>query len=215
MENGKINDGAQEHHWTGRKGDQYTQRNDIDETNIANQVPQWKRSFRKAEGITSLIEFGTNCGPNLRSIVQAFPALQVSGVEINKKAADLAKERLPEANIFNENIVTFNSDLRWDLVLIKGVLIHITKEEKYHAALANLDKYAKKFVLIVDHVSQDPTKVQYYGRDDLWLVRNFPIDFIDRFPSWKIIDIGHWSRNDIGDGLRDDCRDVRWFLLGK
>ncbi|WP_269584857.1 pseudaminic acid biosynthesis-associated methylase [Roseibium sp. Sym1] len=208
-------DGAQEHHWAGRRGDRYTDRNTFLETQVEKRVDFWKKCFRKTDDVASMVEFGPNAGINLHAIKRAFPDLSLSAVELNAKAVSQLQESLPGVEVFHDNIVTFDADRTWDMVLIKGVLIHVTKDDKYHAVLANMDKYADKYVLIVDHVSDEPVKVRYYERDDLWLIRNFPIDFIDRHPDWRIIDMGFFHRNDVGEGIRDDCRDMRWFLLKK
>lgn len=208
-------DGAQEHHWAGRRGDRYTDRNTPVESQVEKRIQFWKRCFRKTENVKSMVEFGPNAGINLQSISRAFPDLPLSAVELNVKAVSQLREDMPEVEVFNDNIVTFDSDKIWDMVLIKGVLIHVTKDDKYHSVLANMDRYSGKYVLIVDHVSDDPVKVRYYERDDLWLIRNFPIDFIDRHPNWRIVDMGFFHRNDVGEGIRDDCRDMRWFLLKK
>jgi len=208
-------DGAQEHHWAGRRGDRYTDRNLLQESQVEKRISFWKKCFRKTENISSMVEFGPNAGINLHCIARAFPDLALSAVELNVKAVGQLQQDLPDVEVFNDNIVTFDSDKTWDMVLIKGVLIHITKDDKYHAVLANMDRYADKYVLIVDHVSDDPVKVRYYERNDLWLIRNFPIDFVDRHPNWRIIDMGFFHRNNVGEGIRDDCRDMRWFLMKK
>ena len=67
-----------------------------------------------------MIEFGANVGMNLKAIQLLFPNVQLSGVEINKKAAAKLAEVIDESNVFNDSIFNYESVKNFDVSLIKG-----------------------------------------------------------------------------------------------
>ena len=57
------------------------------------------------------------------------PGIQCSAIEINHKAASKLKEWVKDIEVFEESILNYKVKKMYDLVLIKGVLIHINPSE--------------------------------------------------------------------------------------
>lgn len=203
--------GAQENHWAGNRGNRYIDRNQPDTDPQIERF--WYECLKPIPAGSSLIEFGSSIGINLLPINEIRPDIKLSAVEINEKAVSVIKETLPHIRIFNENIVLFKPEEQWDVTLIKGVLIHVTDDLKYEKVLENIDHISKKFVIICDHIADTPTWVEYEGRGDLWKIRKFPIDFVQRYKHWQIIDTGFFTRNVESKCLDDSMRDVRYYTL--
>ena len=61
---------------------------------------------------------------NLQAIKQLIPDVELSAVEINKKACKIL-ESMNEVHVYNQSILDFNPDYKRDFTFTKGVLIHI------------------------------------------------------------------------------------------
>ena len=65
---------------------------------------------------------------NLKALKLLYPNMDQYALEINKKAVLILSETIDNQNIFNESILDFKAKRKWDLVLIKGVLIHLNPD---------------------------------------------------------------------------------------
>ena len=131
----------QEKFWAGDFGDSYVERNKSDKL-LASNLNFFCKALNSATSIENCIEFGANVGMNIEAIKKLFPDLDFSAVEINKKASKILSNVIPKENIFETSIIDFFSNKKWDLVLIKGVLIHINPDllEKFMKYLKKLQK---------------------------------------------------------------------------
>ena len=129
----------QEEFWAGTFGTEYILRNQGDDL-LASNLNFFSKTLSQARGIENCIEFGANIGMNLRSLKLLYPRLEMHAIEINKEAVKELTSVIPEELIYNQSLLDFDADRVWDLVLIKGVLIHINPhvlsrvyEKLYHA----------------------------------------------------------------------------------
>lgn len=199
----------QENFWAGKFGDEYIQRNQSGEL-LASNVNFFSRSLRSARGIHSCIEFGANIGMNLRALKLLYPSLDVHAVEINQSAATQLGSVVLSHNIYNESIVDFNPVGTWDLVLIKGVLIHINPDvltQVYDRLFASCGRY----ILVGEYYNPTPVTISYRGHSDRLFKRDFAGELLDRFPSLSLVDYGFVYHRD--NGFPQD--DITWFLLEK
>ena len=115
----------QEKFWAGEFGDDYISRNAGDELLAAN-VAFFSRALRRCGDIPSFLEVGANIGMNLSALKTLYPLSAQKAVEINATAAGVLKKRLPACEVVNKSILEIvRNELKADLVLIKGVLIHL------------------------------------------------------------------------------------------
>jgi spore coat polysaccharide biosynthesis protein SpsF len=119
----------QEDFWAGEFGNNYINRNDDQSKILPTDTYLFSQILKNTSGIKSVIEFGSNIGYNLVAIKRLLPIVDISAIEINTKAVEILKKRFDnKIKIYNQSILDFNVDNKRDLVLIKGVLIHINPE---------------------------------------------------------------------------------------
>src|SRR5207245_1924457 len=80
--------------------------------------------LRQTRHIKSIFEVGANIGLNLRAIQHLLPEVKLSALEINATAVEELK-RINNINVYHQSLLDFTPSSTFDLVLIKGVLIHI------------------------------------------------------------------------------------------
>lgn len=110
----------------------------------------------------------------------------------------------------HSSILDFKPQQTWDLVLIKGVLIHINPDELaqvYDKLIAACGKY----LLIAEYYNPVPVAVPYRGHADRLFKRDFAGEIMDHHPQMELIDYGFAYRRD--PNFPQD--DITWFLMEK
>lgn len=199
----------QEAFWAGNFGDEYIDRN-RNEALLAGNLAFFAKALRSAGKPESCLEFGANVGMNLRALRLLFPALDCHGIEINVEAARGLGDVIPAANVHNCSILDFLPDRTWDLVLIKGVLIHIDPGS-LPAVYERLAAATGKHLLIAEYYNPVPTAIPYRGHADRLYKRDFAGEILDMQPTFKLVDYGFVYRRDPAFPLDD----ITWFLLRK
>ena len=92
------------------------------------------------------IEFGANIGMNLKALKSLYPNLEMHAIEINPNAVSELSKTISSKRIFNGSILDYTVNQKFDLTLIKGVLIHINEDFTYvgndnYKDLINFDLY--------------------------------------------------------------------------
>ena len=98
----------------------------------------------------------------------------------------------------------------WDLVLIKGVLIHINPVE-LNSVYDKLVTACEKYLLVAEYYNPTPVAIPYRGHADRLFKRDFAGEIMDRYPSMKLLDYGFVYRRD--PHFPQD--DISWFLMEK
>ena len=197
----------QEEFWAGQFGRDYISRNQGDEMLAAN-LQFFSSALKRAKGLDSCIEFGANIGMNLRALCMLYPKQIQHAIEINPEAAAQLVKVIPESNVMNQSIIGFKPSSQWDLVLIKGVLIHVNPDflpEIYDSLVASCGRY----LLIAEYYSPEPVGVSYRGHGDRLFKRDFAGEIMDRHPKMTIVDYGFVYHRDLS--FPQD--DITWFLL--
>ena len=100
--------------------------------------------------------------------------------------------------------------MQWDLVLVKGVLIHINPgslPEVYQ----NIINSCGRYLLIAEYYNPFPVSVDYRGHSDRLFKRDFAGDIMAKFPQFELLDYGFAYHND--PNFPQD--DITWFLMEK
>lgn len=199
----------QERFWAGDFGNNYIERNNSKDL-LASNINFFSESLRRVNDLKSCIEFGANIGMNIRALKYLYPSVNYNAIEINKNAIEILKETIPIENIFEGSINEFNSIETWDLVIIKGVLIHINPDflKKTYEKLV---KSTKKYLLIAEYYSRNPEALNYRGFSNKLYKRDFAGEILDSYPEIKLEDYGFKYHKDIN--FPQD--DISWFLLKK
>ena len=197
-----------EEFWKGGFGDQYTDRNN-DPAIVRSNSALFHEILKDVGTLQSVLELGCNRGLNLQVLSELFPAARLTGVEINQKAASIAREET-SATISHTSIRDFSSTEKFDLVFTKGVLIHVDPDELemvYRKMLALSNCY----VLIVEYFNPVPVEVEYRGHGGRLFKRDFAADLMRIEPDLRLVDYGFKYRLD--PSFPQD--DMTWFLLKK
>ena len=200
----------QEAFWAGEFGTNYIERNQ-DEERIVAGTALYSTIFRHTHDVNSVIEFGSNIGINLRAIHRLKPTCSLSAIEINTDAASQLKSWGGDnLQLYNQSILDFTCDYQRDLVLIKGVLIHISPDV-LPAVYDKLYETSKRYIVVSEYYNPTPTAIPYRGHENKLFKRDFAGELMDKHPDLKLIDYGFLYHRDQNFTYDDDT----WFLLEK
>ncbi len=198
----------QEEFWAGGFGDEYVGRN-LGDVVVASNAALFSKVFSQTKGVSSVLEFGSNVGLNLKAIRQLLPNSSLSAIEINAQAvAELKK--LSGVTVYHSSILDFAPNKTWNMVLIKGVLIHINPDELqkvYELMYRSSDRY----ICVVEYYNPTPVKVSYRGHEERLFKRDFAGEMMDKYSDLSLVDYGFVYRRD--NNFPQD--DATWFLLKK
>ncbi|MHC8517589.1 pseudaminic acid biosynthesis-associated methylase [Sporosarcina sp. ITBMC105] len=195
----------QEKFWAGTFGNEYINRNQNHSINI----PLFSKILSNTNQIESVIEFGSNIGLNLKAIREILPSVQLSAIEINAEAVK-SLEELGDVQVYNQSILDFEVDYKRDLVLIKGVLIHINPEvlNDVYELLYNT---SRKYICVAEYYNPTPVEVNYRGYTEKLFKRDFAGEMLDKYSDLELIDYGFVYHRD--NNFPQD--DITWFLMKK
>lgn len=199
----------QESFWAGGFGTEYIQRNQGDAILAAN-LHFFAKALPVARGIKTCIEFGANIGMSLKALKLLYPAQEQHGVEINADAARELARVIPPAHVYHISILDFSPDRTWDLVLIKGVLIH-TNPNVLPQVYDTLVAASSRYLLLGEYYNPTPVAIPYRGHTDRLFKRDFAGEIMDRHPKMQLVDYGFAYRRD--PNFPQD--DITWFLMEK
>jgi spore coat polysaccharide biosynthesis protein SpsF len=128
---------------------------------------------------------------------------------VNSAAAAALRE-WGRPQVFESSILEFTPCRTWDLVLTKGLLIHI--DPAYlDTVYETLHESAARYLVIVEYYNPTPVAVTYHGSSGQLFKRDFAGEMLDRFPSLTLADYGFTYHRD--PNFPQD--DTTWFLLEK
>lgn len=199
----------QEVFWAGEFGAEYINRN-VSDALLASNLNFFSKALARAGKVSDCIEFGANVGMNLRALRLLYPELDGHAIEINQQAAKKLAEVIPAANIRQQSILDFAPERQWELVLIKGVLIHINPDwlPQVYDALYNS---SGRYILLCEYYNPSPVTVTYRGHTDRLFKRDFCGELLDRHNDLVLADYGFAYRRDLA--FPQD--DITWFLIEK
>lgn len=198
----------QEEFWAGQFGDEYVGRNQGRQI-IAGNTALFSRIMSRTTGLKSTIEFGANIGMNLVAIRQLYPEMELSAIEINASAVERLTQ-LGDVKVYAQSILDFKCDYQRDLVLIKGVLIHINPDvlpQVYDL----LYRTSKRYICLVEYYNPSPVEVPYRGHTGKLFKRDFAGELLSKYPDLALVDYGFVYHRDVN--FPQD--DLTWFLLEK
>lgn len=201
----------QESFWAEDFGNEYINRNETP-TCLASNLNFFSKTFDRIDinKVNNLIEFGANIGINLKAIKLLFPKIDLYGIEINKNAANKLNKLIGKENVFNGSILDFKPTKRYEVALIKGVLIHINPK-MLDTVYEKLYQASNKYILICEYYNPYPVSINYRGHNDKLFKRDFAGELLDKYSDLRLIDYGFCYRRD----LSFPKDDITWFLLKK
>ena len=199
----------QEEFWQGNFGDEYVDRNQSDLL-LASNTSFFSKVFNRTGKIDSIMEFGCNIGMNLKAIRTLLPESNLSGIEINKRAVDDLNKWEGKAHVIEGSILDIELDTRFDLTLIKGVLIHINPE-RLDDVYTRLYNFSDKYICIAEYYNPTPVTIPYRGHDNRLFKRDFAGELMSIYSDLELVDYGFLYQND--PIFPQD--DITWFLMKK
>lgn len=198
----------QEKLWAGSFGDAYTERNDHQDI-LAGRVALWTDIVRGGGTINSCLELGSNVGLNLQALGLLLPRIQMTGVELNQKAADECA-KIDRVKVVHASLYDYQSDERFDLTFTAGVLV-IIEPSRLPEVYDILYTYSKKYIAIVEYYNPSPVDIVYRGQTGQLFKRDFAGEIMDRFSDVHLVDYGFVYHRD----AHFPADDLNWFLLEK
>ena len=198
----------QEKFWAGDFGNEYTIRNDSDNVVAAN-ISLFTKAFQNRPALQSIIEFGANRGMNIHALKALFPNAEFTALEINSKAVEELK-KIDKVNAVNTSIFDYDAKDKYDLSLIKGVLIHINPDE-LPGVYKKLYDSSQRYILVAEYYNPSPVTVSYRGHNDRLFKRDFAGEMLDLYKALRLVDYGFCYHRDRAFPLDD----ITWFLLEK
>jgi pseudaminic acid biosynthesis-associated methylase len=195
----------QEKFWQGEFGSEYTERNS-DKTKIADTLQTLAVEIKSIQRpITNVLELGANRGLNIVALKQLLPTAQFTAVEINEDAAEILRQT--GASVHTQSLLDFKSQVAYELVLIRGVLIHLNPS-MLNLAYKVIAESSSRYVLISEYYNPVPVSIEYRGEKDRLFKRDFAGEFMAEHKEFKLRDYGFHYRN--GPYYGDD---QTWFLM--
>ena len=198
----------QESFWSGKFGIDYINRNQSKDLKISNKV-FFEKIFKNISSISTLIEFGANVGMNLEAIKSIYPKIKMHAVEINKEASDILRKK-NICSVTHSSILSYSENIKFDVSMVKGVLIHINPIE-----LKNVYKIlynsSDKYILIAEYYNRKPIELDYRGHKNKLFKRDFAGEIMAQFSDLELIDYGLVCYN----AKYAPQDDITWFLLKK
>ena len=193
--------------WSGEFGDQYIQRN-TSENVLASNIHFFSKALNNVSPTPkSILEVGANIGMNIKALRSIMPYTDFSGIEVNKKASEILLET--GCNVIQGSIEEVEVIEQFDLVLSKGVLIHLSPTI-LDLAYSKLYKWTSRYILIAEYYNPTPIEIEYRGYNNKLFKRDFAGEILDKYPDLILSDYGFvYHRADFSQD------DVSWFLLEK
>lgn len=141
------------------------------------------------------------------------PDLKCTAVEINHKAAEILRNDNNFQNdviVLEQSILDYHSEIKYDLSLIKGVLIHINPDE-LNIVYKTLYESSYRYICIAEYYNPTPIMVKYRNNENKLYKRDFAGEFMDLYSDVDLIDYGFVYHRD--NNFKQD--DITWFLLEK
>jgi pseudaminic acid biosynthesis-associated methylase len=199
----------QEAFWAGEFGDDYIGRNAGSQL-LASNLNFFSMALRRVGRVESCAEFGANIGMNLRALKLLYPAMIQDGIEINAAAASELAKVVGESRVFKGSIFDYSPVEPKDLVVIKGVLIHINPS-MLATTYRKLYDASRRWILVAEYYNPAPVSISYRGHQDRLFKRDFAGEMLDMFKDLSLVDYGFAYRRD--PVFPQD--DITWFLMEK
>lgn len=112
----------------------------------------------------SVLEVGCGFGRVGASIKRHWPEVEYTGIDISADLVAAARKRLPGSGIVLGDMVTYNPNRQWDLVLAISSLSHIPPED-IGGVVRKLKRWARRDIVVVDWNQVGGQTAYQFGHD--------------------------------------------------
>jgi len=132
-----------------------------------------------------ILEVGCNVGVKI-SMLQKMGFTNLTGLELNKNAYEIAKKNYPDIEFINSDIEEYETDKKYDLVYTCGVLIHLNP-----AIISNVVKkifsLSKIYIFGFESYSEKLQEVRYRENLHVQWKQDFLGVYMKNFPELEIL----------------------------
>jgi pseudaminic acid biosynthesis-associated methylase len=181
--------------WKGDFGREYTDRNTFNPDEL-------DRLYMKEFGIARtqinnellagiskqarLLEVGCNDGNQLL-LLQRMGYSNLSGVELQPYALEIARKRLPGVSLkLGSALALPHEDSAFDVVFTSGVLIHIAPSD-LPRALDEIHRCTKEYIWGVEYYASEETEISYRGHNQLLWKMDYARRYLERFSDLELV----------------------------
>lgn len=191
MHNAKT---KQEQVWSGKFGEDYTQRNTYTFEEVEKFYhglygmtrTEMNRQFLEGLKIDRILEVGCNTGNQL-IVLQKSGFQNLYGIELTPYAVGIAKRRTEGINIIQGSAFDIPfKDNYFDMVFTSGVLIHISPDD-IEKVIREIYRCSKRYIWGFEYFSDSYTTVNYRGNNDLLWKTDFAKLYLNTFSNLKLI----------------------------
>lgn len=192
--------------WAGGFGDAYVDRNIEAERG---RDAFWGDVIDRLRPRTAL-EVGCNVGANLRWIAERLGQENVAGVDVNAKALEELRRRLPDVDARRSSGAALPfEDASFDLVFTVTVLIH-QDGDGLEAMMREVVRCSRRWILCGEYADDHEVEVPYRGQRDALFRRDYGGIYQRSFPELRLVDSGFLPRE-----ASTSWDDVTWWIFEK
>jgi pseudaminic acid biosynthesis-associated methylase len=181
--------------WRGDFGRQYSDRNTFETAAL-------EELYRNNYGVTrreinqkslgdiaknaSFLEVGCNTGNQLL-LLQQMGYRNLSGIELQPYAIDIARQRLPDVSLKLGSALTIpHTDSSFDVVFTSGVLIHISPHDLLRA-LGEIHRCSRKFIWGFEYYAPEVTEINYRSHRELLWKMDYARRYLETFADLELV----------------------------
>lgn len=191
----KVTETEQSIAWKSDFGREYTERNTLDVEGL-NQLHRRNYGISRRDinvcflrdipRDSSFLEVGCNSGNQLL-LLQEMGYANLSGVELQPYALEVARQRLPGVTLKLGSALSLpHEDSSFDVVFTSGVLIHISPGD-LPRALDEIYRCSKEYIWGMEYHSPDVAEVNYRGHNQLLWKMDYARRYLERFPDLELV----------------------------
>jgi pseudaminic acid biosynthesis-associated methylase len=181
--------------WKSEFGREYTDRNTFDSEAldelyrknygvIRREINE--RSLRDIAKEASFLEVGCNTGNQLL-LLQQMGYSNLSGVELQPYALEIARKRLPGVSLkLGSALALPHADSSFDVVFTSGVLIHISPHD-LPRALDEIHRCSRTYIWGMEYYAPEVTEVNYRSHSGLLWKMDYARGYLERFPDLDLV----------------------------
>lgn len=203
-------------HWTGDFGDDYIDRNPVDDAARSDARVAFTRMLDDGVGgriaPTSVLEVGANVGINLAGIRDVLPGHgRLAAVEPHPAAAATlgqSPDRVDDVVRADGARLPFREGA-FELVFTNGVLIHVPPD-RLPLVMAEIVRVSSKWVLCSEYFAHEPVEIPYRGRAGMLWKRDFGSAYLELAPELQVQSYGFLWQHEL-----PTYDDLNWWLFRK
>jgi pseudaminic acid biosynthesis-associated methylase len=145
-----------------------------------------ENSLRGIAKDASFLEVGCNTGNQL-VLLREMGYSNLSGVELQPYALDVARRRLPDVSLNAGSALALpHSDASFDVVFTSGVLIHISPND-LPRALDEIHRCSRTYIWGMEYYAAEVTEVSYRNQNGLLWKMDYVRRYLDRSADLELV----------------------------